>query len=90
MNIPHVKIIENNEKVVEVSVETVELFDFIEDYLIEECNLEYEYLEIKDNNGLSIHTMYFPKKIKKETIDTAIDKLDPKEIEEIFNIKSII
>lgn len=88
MNIPHIKIIENSESVVEVSVEDVELFDFIEDYLIEECNLEYEYLKVTDNEGLIIHTMSFPKTIKKETIDVAINKLDQKEIEKIFNINN--
>lgn len=43
-----------------VVVEDYELFDFIEDFLGEECDLPYEYRTSKERPGGEVITMYFP------------------------------
>ena len=70
-----------------VDVDDLELFDFVEDHLIEGCDLCYEYLLPK--RPLSqVVTMAFPTHISLDRVLTALLKLDPVEIERIFLINN--
>ncbi len=88
MNLPHIKIGQSEVGITTVEVEDTELFDFIEDYLIEECDIEYEYMETSQKDNLSIYTLYFSKKFSKETIESAFSELDKREIENIYRLNN--
>ena len=44
MNTPHINIGTNTEGNLYVEVEGTELFDYVDDYLTEECSIEYEHV----------------------------------------------
>ena len=88
MNIPHIKIGTNTEGNLFVSVEDTELFDYVDDYLTEECSIEYEHVIPSENNGIPVYTMYFSKEINKIVIETVLNKLSTVEIEKIYNINN--
>ncbi len=88
MNIPHINIGTNTEGNIFVSVEDTELFDYVEDYLIEKCNIEYEHVIPSESNGVPVYTMFFSKNIKEKDIESMLVKLPTVEIEEIYNINN--
>ena len=71
-----------------MSVEDTELFDYVEDYLMEKCNIEYEFMAPSENNGVSIYTMYFSRSNNEKEIEEALSKLSKPEIERIYNINN--
>jgi hypothetical protein len=52
-----------------VVVEDYELFDFIDDFLGDECDLPSEYRTAKERPGGEIITMYFPLTVTVEAIE---------------------
>ncbi len=88
MELPHIKISQATDGMVSVEVEDTELFDFVENYLIEDCDIEYDYQKTSERNCLSIYTMFFSKKYTKEIIESALNKLDANEIESVFKINN--
>jgi hypothetical protein len=71
-----------------VVVEDYELFDFIDDFLGDECDLPYEYRTTKERPGGEIITMYFPLTVTPETIERNLLKLSPEEIERIYKLNN--
>ncbi len=88
MEFRHIKVVQDNSGITKVEVEDTELFDFIEDYLTEDCDLKYDYMETSEKEALTIHTMFFQKKFPKEVIETALSKLETAQIESIFKINN--
>jgi len=51
MNIPYIKFGTNIEVNLYVSVEGTELFDYVDDYLTEQCGIEYEHVIESETNA---------------------------------------
>lgn len=88
MNIPHINIDSNSEGNLFVSVEDTELFDYVDDYLTEECNIEYDHVIESENNGVPVYTMIFSKETNKIVLETVISNISITEIEKIYNINN--
>ncbi|MFZ1790883.1 MAG: CPCC family cysteine-rich protein [Saprospiraceae bacterium] len=76
-----------------LQVDTWELKDFLEDYLTEKCNIEYEFYqdinsELKDTNGES-YNLFYSDKYTLDEIEQAVQKLDEKKICEIVDFQRI-
>ena len=88
MNIPHVKFGANTQGNLYVAVEGTELFDYIDDYLTEECSIEYEHVILSENNGIPVYTMLFSKEINRIVLETVLNNLSIVEIEKIYCINN--
>ena len=88
MNIPHINIGTNTEGSLYVAVEDTELFDYVDDYLTEECSIEYEHVISSETNGISVYTMFFSKEINSIVLETVLNNLSIVEIEKIYNINN--
>lgn len=76
-----------------LQVDTCELRDYVEDYLTEVCNIEYEYiqelnLELKHLNRES-YNLFYSDKYPLSLIETAISSLDETRIKEIVEYQWI-
>lgn len=87
---PHIRLLTNGNQII-LQVDTWELKDFIEDYLLEECDIDYEYFqdinpEMKITNEES-YNLYFSEEYTSDQIISAIEKLNDKEIIEIVDFQ---
>lgn len=89
MNIPHIVTGSNSDGNLFVSVENTELFDYVDDYLTEECSIEYDHVIESENNGIPVYTMIFSKETNRIVLDTVISNISTTEIEKIYNINNI-
>lgn len=89
MNIPHIITGSNSDGNLFVSVENAELFDYVDDYLTEECSIEYDHVIESENNGRPVYTMIFSKETNRIVLDTVISNISTTEIEKIYNINNI-
>lgn len=87
MRKPHLKI-EKKEGHVVLIVEDTEVFDFVEDILIEQHDLNYAYLETKKANGLETYTLHFPAINDPTRLQAAVDAIDPNELQRIWNLNN--
>lgn len=71
-----------------VVVEDYELFDFVEDFLGDECDLSYEYRTSKKRPGGEIIIMYFPLGVTPAVIQASLSSLSPAEIERIYELNN--
>ena len=88
MNLPHIKYGTNDEGKLFVTVEDTELFDYVDDYLTEECSIEYEHVVSSENNGIPVYTMLFSKEINRVVLETVLNNLSIVEIENIYKINN--
>ena len=71
-----------------IVVEDYELFDFVEDFLGDECDLSYEYRTSKERPGGEIITMFFPLGVAPEIIKASLANLSPAEVERIYKLNN--
>lgn len=71
-----------------VRIEDYELFDFIEDFLGDECDLRYEYRTSSARPGGEVITMHFPLAVPLAVIEQNLLKLSPAEIERIYGLNN--
>ena len=88
MNIPHINIGTNTEGNLFVEVEGTELFDYVDDYLTEECSIEYEHVIPSKNNGIPVYTMLFSKETNSIVLETVLNSLSVAEIEKTYKINN--
>lgn len=88
MDLPHISINRDSDGRVTVEVEDTELYDFVEDHLIEVCNLEFVGATSSNRGSLCVYTMFFPKDIAIETLQDALQKIDPEEVVRIFKLNN--
>ena len=55
----HITLNSDDNEMVSIDVDDWELFDVVEDYLIEECDIENEYMKELSIDGSQIYRMYF-------------------------------
>ena len=72
---------------VKITVFDAELLDFIEDYLIEECDVDYKYFT-KDEESQNVFVMYLPKKYKLAEIKEYLERLETKELKRIYALNN--
>jgi hypothetical protein len=84
MNLPHINIGTNTEGNLYVEVEDTELFDYVDDYLTEECSIEYEHVIQTENNGIPVYTMLFSKETNSIVLETILNNISVVEIEKIY------
>ena len=84
MNLPHVAVVVNDLGHVVVEVDDYELFDFIEDYLTEECNLLSEWVSSGEKGTPHAKwAMGFLAECAVE-LNEVLGRLDARELERIF------
>ena len=88
MNTPHINIGTNTEGNLYVEVEGTELFDYVDDYLTEECSIEYEHVISSENNGIPVYTMSFSKETNSIVLETVLNSLSVVEIEKIYKVNN--
>ena len=82
--LPHIFIdIDENDRI-KLIVEDYELYDFIDDYLTESCEISYESISSTKRVGGEIITITFPRFVSREEIEESILRLSPKQVEEIY------
>lgn len=86
--LPHIEIGLDQYGTVVVSVEDYELFDFIDDYITEECDLDWQGKTVRKNAQGKVHTMHFDAKHSLTEVEGALLKLDPEEVEKIYAINN--
>jgi len=85
---PYINIGTNAKGNLYVAVESTELFDYVDDYLTEECSIEYEHVIESEYNGVPVYTMIFSKEINSIVLETVLNNLSIVEIEKIYNINN--
>ncbi|MBS0193920.1 MAG: hypothetical protein JSR34_06710 [Proteobacteria bacterium] len=86
--LPHIKIGSLELGGVALIIDDFELFDFIEDYLIEECDIEYTWRSSVNRIGGEIITLYFSNPTTSEQLESVLLKLSSKEIEAIYRLNN--
>ena len=86
--LPYISVGLDNENRCIVVVEDYELFDLIDDFLGEECDLLYESRTTKERPGGEIITMYFLLAVTREAIERNLLKLSPEKIERIYRLNN--
>lgn len=82
---PHIVVKKESNGEIIINIDDVELFDFIEDYLIEKCSIEYAFITVSKNWN---RIMHFTDKYSFETIKSAIQSIDGDEIERIYQLNN--
>jgi hypothetical protein len=86
--LPYIHIGLDDENRCMVVVEDYALFDFIEDFLIEQCDLPYEYRATRERPGGEVITLYFPLEVSPAVIEQNLLRLSPAEIERIYRLNN--
>ena len=86
--LPHISVGSDDGDRCIVVVEDYELFDFVEDFLGEECGLSYEYRISRERPGGEIITMYFPLGVTPAVIEACLARLSAAEIERIHKLNN--
>ncbi|MEM9360842.1 MAG: hypothetical protein AAGB04_32120 [Pseudomonadota bacterium] len=86
--LPHVKLGLDQHGAAVISVADHELFDFIDDYVNEGCGLICEYVSVYEIATGEMLTMHFHPRYSVEDIESALKKLSPKKVEEIYAINN--
>lgn len=88
MNLSHINFGTDDEGRLFISVEDTELCDYVEDHLIEKCNIACESMVSSENDGLPVYTIYFQEHIEEQEIIEALSKLTENEVVRIFKINN--
>ncbi len=83
---PHIIIESNSNKEIVIGIDDYELFDFIEDYLIEQYSIEYTYMS--ESTDGRYYKMHFMNKYPFETLLRVIKNIDKNEIERIYQLNN--
>ena len=86
--LPHIQIGLYEQSRCVLVVDDYELFDFISDYLGDECDLPHESQSWKARPGGEIITMYFPLSVASAAVEQCLLKLSPTEIERIYSLNN--
>lgn len=86
--LPYVKLGLDEENRCIVVVEDYELFDFIDDFLADECDLTYEYRTSRPRPGGEVITMVFSPSVTRAAIEQNLLNLSPAEIVRIYKLNN--
>jgi hypothetical protein len=71
-----------------VVVGDYELFNFIEEYLVERCDLPSEYRTMIERPGGEIITMYFPVSVTLADVEASLMTLSQQTIEDVYRLNN--
>ena len=83
----HIQVREAEGRVV-VTIDDYELFDYVENFLIEQCDLEYDYMTKSEDRGRSFFSIHFPLDVTIERVSSAVYELSATEIERISRLNN--
>ncbi len=86
--LPHIHIGLDAQRRVLLVIHDYELFDFVSDYLGDDCDLPHEYQSSVQRPGGEIITMYFPLSTTGTEVEHHLLKLSPQEIERIYKLNN--
>jgi hypothetical protein len=86
--LPHVKIGKDEGGRIFLVIDDYELFDFIDDFLNEKCDISYECRKSIERIGGEIVTAYFPISINFSDIEENLMTLSSDEIEYIYRLNN--
>lgn len=86
--LPHISIGMHDDGRTILVVDDYELFDFVDDYLTDDCDLAYEFRTSTERSGGEIITMYFPSAVIGSEIEGAVLRLDVTEVERIYKLNN--
>jgi len=86
--LPHIELGEDTDGIVCISVDDYELYDYISDYLVEECGIEYTHMSSKNDAGPEVFRMHLSENYNLSDIENYLMKLDSVEIERIYSLNN--
>ena len=86
LRLPHVRA-HLSEGRAAIEVHDDELRDLIDDHLVEQCNLAYDYLQPLPGTG-DAWLMVFPPEVSLSDVIVALNKLEVEEVERVFRINN--
>ncbi|MES2048599.1 MAG: hypothetical protein V4447_09375 [Pseudomonadota bacterium] len=86
--LPHIKIAQDENGRIFLVVDDYELFDFIDDFLSEKCDISYEYQNSTERNGGEIMNMYFPISVSLKEVEENLMRFSADEIENIYRLNN--
>lgn len=86
--LPHVQIGMYEQARCVVVVDDYELFDFISDYLGDQCDLPHESHSLEARPSGEAITMYFPQSVNLAVVEQCLLKLSPAKIERIYRLNN--
>lgn len=84
----HITLDITKQGMVAIDIDDCELLDYVDDYLTEDCNISYEFMNELSIDGSIIYRMSFHQKYQFEEITNLIQKLDKDEINRIYAISN--
>jgi hypothetical protein len=86
--LPHIQIGSSEDGRVYLVIDDLELFDFIDDHLTEECSIFSESHTSEVREGGEIITLYFPISVEMKQVEEGLAKLTTESVEEIYRINN--
>lgn len=86
--LPHIQIGLYEQSRCVLVIDDYELFEFISDYLGDECDLPNESHSSEARPGGEVITMYFPVSVASAAVEQCLLKLSPEEIERIYRLNN--
>ncbi len=86
--LPHISIGTHESGRVFLEIEDYELFDFIDDYLTEKCDIPCESRNSRERPGGEIITLYFPMGTTTQQIEEKLVELPTAEIIRIYSLNN--
>lgn len=84
----HIVVEDDGKDFINVKIDHIEIFDFLDDYFTEDCNFQdCLYQNIKDNKGKNFEIILVPRKYTFDSVCKALLKVDKVEIEKMHAIK---
>lgn len=72
-----------------VTIDDHELFDYVDDYLTEERDIEYEYVTKHEDGSRRLFAMHFPTSVSFKRVTRAVEELPRHEIERIWRLNNV-
>jgi len=86
--LPYIVLHTNKDKSTDIHINDWELFDYVEDYFIENCGIEFEYFSESKKEEKTIYTMHFSNEYETTEIGQFLSRLDSEKIKEIFSLNN--
>lgn len=86
--LPHIKIGLHETGEVVLVVEDYELFDFIDDYLSDECDVSAESFKFADRVGGEVVTAFFAHSTTIEQLEAALSRVSPETVQSIYRLNN--
>ncbi len=87
LELPHLRVFKSKWKELYILIEDTELYDFIDDYLTEECEIKNLQIQQSQIEGKSRYRVYFQPEMEKK-LTSELEKLNINEIKRIWKLNN--